>query len=275
MNGRFVLFSGSASSSCPGERLDQAIQFLGCLVPQVLQAGGGFVVLLGDEDRTKGDDGRPRIFDWEILRCVERYVESTTGGIRTYARVVISDKAWANKMSAGNRRTFSNLQQRGALEVERIRREEYTGGTYRRAECELADALLALGGGKGTYIVGREMLELSKPVLPMDLDIGAASEDGEGALLLHREFQADPSLFFPATHDRVMDLIEAVSFQGNPIDSLARRTVELLNREMSTSTRAGTSLVKRGFNLLEAGVARFLAFTGVLRAWEFLRQLFS
>ena len=275
MNGRFVLFSGTASSSCPGERLDQAVQFLGCFVPQVLQAGGGFVVLLGDEDRTRGDDGRPLVFDWEILRWVERYAESTTGGIRTYARVVISDNAWLDRMSDGNRRTFSNLQQRGALEVERIRREEYAGGTYRRVECELADALLALGGGKGTYIVGREMLALGKPVLPLDLDIGAFSEDGEGSLLLHRELQADPSLFFPSTHDRVMDRIEAVSFQENSVDSVARRTVELLNREMSGSARAGTSRVKRGFNLVETAAKKFLAFIGVLRAWEFLRQLFS
>ena len=273
MNGRFVLFSGSASSSCPGERLDQAVQFLDCLVPQVLQAGGGFLLLLGDEDRTRGDDGRPRILDWEILRSVERYAESTTGGVRTYARVVVSDNAWADRMSPGNRRTFSNLQQRGALEVERIRREEYAGGTYRRAECELADGMLALGGGRGTYIVGREMLDLGKPVLPLDLDIGAFSEDGEGALLLHRELQAEPSLFFPDTHDRVMDLIEAVSFQGNPVDSVARRAVELLDREMSGSARAGTSLVRRGFNFLESAAARFLAVTGLLRAWEILRQL--
>ena len=275
MNDRFVLFSGSASSSCPDERLDQAIQFLGCFVPQVLQASGGFVVLLGDEDETRGDDGKPRIFDWEILRSVERYVESTTDGIRVYARVVISDNAWVDKMSAGNRQTFSNLQRRGALEVERIRREEYAGGTYRRVECELADALLALGGGRGTYIVGREMLELGKPVLPLDLDIGASSEDGEGALLLHRELQAEPSLFFPATHDRVMEQLEAMSFPGNPIDGVARRTVEMLNREMSSSDRAGKSRVKRGSNLLETAAKRFLAFIGVLRAWEFLRQLFS
>ena len=162
-----------------------------------------------------------------------------------------------------------------ALEVERIRREEYAGGTYRRVECELADALLALGGGRGTYIVGREMLELGKPVLPLDLDIGASSEDGEGALLLHRELQAEPSLFFPATHDRVMEQLEAMSFPGNPIDGVARRTVEMLNREMSSSDRAGKSRVKRGSNLLETAAKRFLAFIGVLRAWEFLRQLFS
>jgi len=272
MDGRFVLFSGSASASCPDDHLDQAVEFLSCFVPQVLQAGGGFVVLLGDKDGTKGRDGRPRIFDWEILRSVERYVESTTNGTRVYARVVVSDNAWRDKISESNRRTFSNLQQRRTLEVERIPREEYAGGTYRRWECDLADALLALGGGKGTYIVGREMAEMDKPVLPLDLDIGAYSEDGEGALLLHRELQADASQFFPATHNRVVDHIEAVSFQGNTVDTVARRAVELLNREMIYSRRRDTSPVKRGLRFLEAAVAKFLTLIGVLRAWDFLKN---
>ena len=149
-------------------------------------------------------------------------------------------------MSERNRRTFSNLQQRGALAVERIPRDEYTGGTYRRWECDLAAALVAIGGGKGTYIVGREMLESQKPVLPLDLDIGAYSEDGEGALLLHRELQADATRFFPATHNRVVDQIEAVSFEGNTVGVVARRAVDLLNREMTSSRRGDTSPVKRG-----------------------------
>ena len=84
MNGRFVLFSGSASLSCPTERLVQAIRFLDGFVIQVLQAGGGFVVLLGNEDRTKGDDGEPRIFDWTILRKIQHYAESTTDVPRVY-----------------------------------------------------------------------------------------------------------------------------------------------------------------------------------------------
>ena len=89
------------------------------------------------------------------------------------------------------------------------------------------------------------------------------------------ELQADPILFFPATHDRVMDQIEAVSFQANPIDGVARQAVEILNREMSSSARAGTSRVQRGFNLIETEDTRFLTFIGVLRSWEFLKQMFS
>ena len=275
MNGRFVLFSGSASLSCPTERLEQAVRFLDGFVLQVLQAGGGFVVLLGNEDRTKGDDGKPRIFDWTILRKIQHYAESTTDAPRVYARVVMSDDAWLTRMSEDNRRTFSNLQQRGVLEVERIKREVYAGGKYRGIECELADALVSLGGGKGTYSVGREMLEIGKPVLPLDLEIGAFSEDGEGSLLLHREMQADPSLFFPATHWRVVDQIEAVSLQGGSIDGAARRAVEILNREMNSASHGGRSGFKRYFSLLETAVMKLLTIVGVLRAWDFIRQTFN
>ena len=275
MDGKFILFSGSASRSCPAERLDTAVKFLDAFVQQVLQAGGGFVVLLGDEDRTKGDDGNPRTFDWTILRAVERYAESTAATPRIYARVVMSDDAWATRMNDGNRRTFLNLEQRRTLEVERIRREQFTGGEYRRVECKLADALVAMGGGKGTYSVGQEMLELGKPVLPLDLEIGAFSEDGEGALLLHRELQDDPSLFFPATHDQVVDRIETLSLQGSPIDGAARRAAEMLNRELDTTVPAPQriSRVKRWLIWIETAASKLLAAVGVMRAIDFIKQL--
>ena len=275
MDGKFILFSGSASRSCPAERLDTAVKFLDAFVQQVLQAGGGFVVLLGDEDHTKGDDGNPRTFDWTILRAVEHYAESTTATPRIYARVVMSDDAWATRMNDENRKTFLNLQQRATLEVERIRREQFTGGEYRRVECKLADALVAMGGGKGTYSVGQEMLELGKPVLPLDLEIGAFSGDGEGALLLHRELQDDPSLFFPVTHDQVVDRIETLSLQGSPIDGAARRAAEMLNRELDTTVPAPQriSRVKRWLIWIETAVSKLLAAVGIMRAIDFIRQL--
>ena len=271
MNGQFVLFSGSASASCPAERMDQAVQFLDSMVPQVLQAGGGLVVLLGDEDSTKGDDGKPCIFDWTIMRAVERYAEFTTEPPRTYIRVVMSDTAWFSKMSEGNRKSFANLQQRGVLEAERIRREEYTGGKYRRLECELADALVAMGGGKGTYSVGREMLDMGKPVLPLDLEIGAYSEDGDGALLLHKELQEDPSLFFPATHRQVGNLIEAASLRSGRVDGAARRAAEILKRELESGRTDHRGSVKRWFRWVGAMANQIPTVGWVLRIIEFFR----
>ena len=275
MDDKFILFSGTASRSCPAERLETAVKFLDALVQQILQAGGGFVVLLGDEDRTKGDDGKPRAFDWTILRAVERYAEITTAVPRICARAVMSDDAWTIRMNDENRKTFMNLQQRRALEVERIPRELFTGGEYRRIQCELADAMVAMGGGKGTYSVGQEMLDLGKPVLPLDLEIGAFSEDGEGALLLHRELQDDPSLFFPATHNLVVDQIETLSLQSGQIDGAARRAAEILNRELNSALPAPERIshVKRWFTALETAAGKLLTAIGVMRAVDFIRQL--
>ena len=170
MKGNFLLISGTASRSCPPEQLARGIQFIELLTAEVLRAGGGLVVLLGDENRTKGADGNPRIFDWIIMRAIERYATNTIEPARTLAWVVISDDAWDRKMDDNNRRIFTSLQQRGVLEIERIRREEFTGGAYRRSECELADVMVALGGGKGTYSLGMDMIDLGKPVLPVDLE---------------------------------------------------------------------------------------------------------
>ena len=276
MKGKFVLVSGSADRSCSAQQLDLAVHFVQLFVAEVLKAGGGLVVLTGDENRTKGADGKPRIFDWTILRAIEEYARVTTRTPRTYARVVMADDAWQSRMDDGNRRTFSNLQQRGVLEVERIRREEFTGGKYRRIECELADAMIALGGGKGTYSVGGEMIELGKPVLPFDLEIGAFSKDGEGALLLHKELQVDPDLFFPTTHSDVVNQIEALSLQRGSHEAagVAQRAVETLSRELDGGVAAGENRgIKRLAGYTGSAVGKFLTVTGVLRGIGFLRNL--
>ena len=198
MKGKFILIYGSASRSCPVDKLDRAIDLVQCFIAEVLRRGGGVVVLGADESATVDSHGRPRIFDWIVLRGVEQYVESTSEDPRVCARLVMSDQAVETKLDDQNLQTLSNLEQRGALEVERIRREKYTGEKYRQLEIKLADAMLAVGGGKGTYICGADMLDVGKPVLPIDLKIGASVDDGEGAVLLHRELMNDPARFFLA-----------------------------------------------------------------------------
>ena len=161
------------------------------------------------------------------------------------------------------------------LEAERIRREKFTGGEYRRTECELADAMVALGGGTGTYSVGEEMMDLGKPVLPLDLKIGAFSEDGEGALLLHKELQSNPSDFFPATHRHFINQIESLSLQGgnHRAGIVAQRAVEILSSELHRSPAGESRGIKRLFGDVERAVNKFLTVIGVLRAIDFVKHL--
>ena len=234
MNGKFVLISGSAGQTCPTEKLDVASQFVRRFTGEVLSRGGGVVVLAGDETGVEDEHGVPRIFDWIALREVERYASSTTESARTYARVVMSDKAPESKIDEDNLRLLRNLEQRNVVELCHIRREVFTGGEYRKAMIERSDAMLAIGGGKGTYAAAGEMIALGKPVLPLDLQLGSSADDGDGAVALHREMLTEPGRFFPITHHEAMNRVGLLSLERaiNDAGAVARVSAEMLAREL-------------------------------------------
>ena len=275
MKGKFILIYGSASRSSPADKLDVAIDLIQSFVAEVLRLGGGVVVLGADESATMDSHGRPRIFDWIALREVERYAEGTAGSNRICARLVMSGQAVETKLDDRNLKTLSNLEQRGVLEVDRIRREEYTGGRYRQLEIELADAMLAIGGGKGTYICGRDMLDAGKPVLPLDLKIGASSEDGEGAGHLLRELMQDASSFFPNSGPEVMDKIDTLSLDRGihqpPV--VAQRAAELLSSELSQGKPVKRTGIRTLIGLIDKIAGKFVTWIGLIRAIDFLKGL--
>ena len=248
MNGRFVLISGSAGQSCPAEKLDAASTFVRRFTTEVLNRGGGVVVLAGDEASVKDERGVPRIFDWVALREVQRYAASTTEGPRTYARVVMSDKAPESKIDDDNLRLLRDLEQRNVVELYHIRREVFTGGEYRGAMIEQSDAMLAIGGGKGTYTAGTSMIKLGKPVLPLDLQLGSTADDGEGAVALHREMATQPSRFFPSTHTEVMNKVGLLALDRgiNDAGTVAQVSAEMLARELEAVPRAEQPVKAKG-----------------------------
>ena len=239
MIGKFILLSGSASRSCPADKLDIAFQFVRSFTGEVLRQGGGLVVLAGNEEATRDDRGAPHVFDWLVLREVENHAASTTEVPRTYARVVMSDEAPDSKIDADNLRLLRNLEQRNVIELRPIRREVFTGGKYRKMMVEKADAMLAIGGGKGTYSAGAEMIALGKPVLPLDLQLGSTADDGDGAVALHREMVSSPGRFFPNTHRDVANRIGLFALDRGINDPkvVARVSAEMLARELDGISR--------------------------------------
>ena len=277
MEGKYILVYGSASLSCPQERLDRSVEFVRHFTAEVLRQGGGVVVLAGDERSTKDAEGNPHIFDWIVLREVLRHAETTMEPRRTYARVVMSDAAWESKIELGNQKILSTLQQRDVLELKRIPREEFTGGEYRSVQTEWSDGMVALGGGKGTYICGKGMVDLYKPMLPMDIDVGSRSEDGLGALALYREFVKFPEDFLPKTHELVADKIETLSLQSVNTEAsvVARRAVELLGRELRCGERRGFLKSKPKIRMLWDRMSDLAKMAGIVRAIEIFKGYLS
>ncbi len=248
MNNRFVLISGSAGLSCPPEKLDTASTFVRSFTMEVLSRGGGVVVLAGDEASVKDERGAPRIFDWVALREVERYVRGTTESPRTYARIVMSDKAAESKIDNANLRLLRDLEQRNVVELYHIRREVFTGGEYRSMMIEHSDAMLAIGGGKGTYTAGTNMTELGKPVLPLDLQLGSAADDGEGAVALQREMATEPDRFFPSTYRDAKNKVGLLALDRgiNDAGTVAHVSAEMLTRELEATPTPGQAANIKG-----------------------------
>ena len=239
MKEKFILISGSAGISRQPEKLALAIEFVQCFTSEVLRRGGGMVVLAGAEESTKDQLGIPHIFDWVVLREVNQYARTTTDSPRCYAKVVMSNAATESKIDDTNLLTLKELQQRNVIEIHHIRREVFTGGEYRKAELNLADAMLAIGGGKGTYSIGTEMTAAGKPVLPLDLDLGAYQDDGDGAVTLNREMMSHPNRFFPNTHPNVINRLQTISLNRGISDAktAAQAAAEMMSMELDASIK--------------------------------------
>ena len=277
MNGKFVLVSGSASRTCPDDMLELAIRFVGSFTEEVLRRGGGIVVLAGEEESARNEQGTALIFNWVALRTVERFAQSTMTKPRQNARIVMSDQAPESKIDDANLKLLGNLEQRNVVEQIHIRREVYTGGEYRTVMTDLADAMVAVGGGKGTYSSATAMTQLCKPVLPIDLRLGSITEDGEGAVALHREMLADTDRFFPNSHFEIKNRMGLLSLNRGLVDpeSAALAAAEMASEEIRADQPDPVQHV-RSRNPLRR-VARVLKelslVVATIRVVEFLRSL--
>ena len=103
---------------------------------------------------------------------------------------------------------------------------------------KLADAMVAVGGGKGTYSAGTAMTALRKPVLPLDLDVGAITDDGSGAVALHREMMSNTDRFFPHTHPEVKNKLGLLSLNRGPVEpesAAALAAAEIISEEIGAA----------------------------------------
>ena len=234
MNGKFIMLSGSASFSCSADKLVIASWFVKSFTAEILRRGGGLVVLAGDEESIKDEQDVAHVFDWLVLREVENYAGTTAEVPRPYVRIVMSDEVLESKIGPANLRLLRNLEQRNVVELCPIRRAMFTGGEYRKVMVERADAMLAIGGGKGTYSAAIEMITQGKPVLPLDLQLGSAAEDGEGAVALHREMVSNPDRFLMNTHQSVKNRFGLFSLDReiNDPETVARVAAEMFASEL-------------------------------------------
>jgi len=200
--GRRIQIAGSASGKTDPALIGYAHQVVANLVKGVIATGGGIVVGIGREPRPDGSapDAPSLLFDWTAL---ETAAECLKSGVPAWPAesglpiVVASSEKAVTEIPDNRRALYEELLRSGMLQIESIMSGARAAAFLRQRQAIYGDALVILGGGTGVEHLADLYLTRRKPVLPLDLALGASREDGTGgAMRLAREARAEPVRFF-------------------------------------------------------------------------------
>jgi hypothetical protein len=200
--GRRVQIAGSASGKTDPALTRYAHQVVSDLVKGIMVAGGGIVVGIGREPRSDGSapDAPSLLFDWTAL---ETAAECLKRGFPTWPAesglpiVVASSEKAVTEIPDNRRPLYEELLRSGLLHVESIMPGSRAAAFLRQRQAVFGDALVILGGGTGVEHLADLFLSHRKPVVPLDLALGASRDDGTGgAMRLAKEARAEPVRFF-------------------------------------------------------------------------------
>jgi len=200
--GRRVQISGSANPKTDPALVICAHEIVRNLVQAIMAAGGGIVVGLGREPRGEGAaaDAPSLTFDWTALEAAAASLKLGDGTwpAKFGLPIVVATSEKAESEIPDNRRAlYETLLRTGLLHIESIMPGSRAAALLRQRQAVFGDALVILGGGTGVEHSANLYLQRRKPVVPLDLPLGASREDGTGgAVRLAKEARSEPTRFF-------------------------------------------------------------------------------
>ena len=256
LGGRRVHIAGSASSNTSTELLLYAHALVESLVKALLFGGSRLVVGVGKEPHVDNTDPMSPsiIFDWTVLTAAGVLVADESIQPRSSQGPVIATVATErtqDQIPPPRRDLWQSLLDDGSVLLEYAPPGWTSGAVRRIRQSQLGDILIALSGGEGVEHLTQLYAHAGKPVIPLDLDLGASSDEGGGrAARLFRRAQAKPSVFARftdptvggaqfanlSTHHGNRPVPEVVESLLRLIDSLAPPSafyVRLLNQEVT------------------------------------------
>lgn len=182
--GRRVNIAGSANAQTKEEFIRYGHRLLADTVRGILKNGGGLVVSAGKEPRTSLNPDAPSlVFDWTVLETAAACFKEgfchwpTTAGFPLI--VVISEKS-EKEIPDERQALWNQLLKSGLMKVEYIMPGARAAAFLRDIQAQRGDILLTLGGGTGVeHLIGLYQ-DRRRPVIPLDLPLGASRNDGTG-----------------------------------------------------------------------------------------------
>jgi hypothetical protein len=138
------------------------------------------------------------IFDWTILEAFD--LVSSQGRIawphtRPPIVVVTSEKA-ASEIPEHRRSLWDRILRSGLVRVEYIKPGARSGALLRERQAQFGNVLICVGGGTGVEHLADLYQARHRPIIPLDLALGASRDDGiGGSERMNRDARANPTPF--------------------------------------------------------------------------------
>ncbi len=201
LRGRRVHIAGSAQPDSDEGKLNYIHSLVRELVTALASEGATFVVPFGKEPLLKDrEDGPSIIFDWTIAEAVLDALKAdkaqASGPNGRLIATLATTKTDAH-IPPSRRATYDALRARDAVHFEFMEPGWTAGASRRRRLAQLGDVLIGISGGEGVEHLALEYSSRGKPVIPLDIQVGASQRDGSGgAARLFDRALAEPTDFF-------------------------------------------------------------------------------
>lgn len=204
IRGRRITIAGSAAPDVDATLLRYAHELIWHLVTSLFAEGALFSVGVGKEPRRMEDPSQSSvIFDWTVLEALGDGVAKARSSASTVQGKLIAtittDKT-TNQIPDSRKALWSDLIAADSVFIRSVEPGWTSGAIRRQMQAELGDVLICVSGGEGVEHLANEFALQGKPVIPLDLQLGASTKDGTGgASKLFGQMRAHPERFAPFT----------------------------------------------------------------------------
>ncbi len=201
--GRRIHFAGSAAEDRNWSLIRYAHDLVAELARELAGREATFTVGVGKEPLVSDYPTSPaKIFDWTVLATLNEALASGLAQPAPQGRLVatVGTSKTDRQIPEGRRAVWEELNNAGGVEIHFVE-QGWASGAYRRNQlARFGDVLLALGGGEGVEHLAQLYSLARKPIIALDLDLGAGSADGSGgAKHLAAQSLAEPGSFIRLT----------------------------------------------------------------------------
>lgn len=254
IRGRRIHIAGSAAPEAPDALLRYAHELVEGLVRSLSRTDATFMVGIGKEPLARPEDGSSPsvIFDWTALSALhELLLDERVAAAGPQGRLIstVATHKSEGQVPEHRRKVWRGLTEAGAVKMEFTEHGWTVGAVRRERQAQQGDILIVLSGGQGVEHLAQLYALAGKPVIPLDLDLGASTHDGSGgAARLAKRALAYPERFarfkdpdaaagllaLTSTRGGTADIQEVVAAVSDVIRSLEPPSafyVRLLNEE--------------------------------------------